>query len=401
MKRIDVTDKMTIENKFERGPADHSYKGQIQVSPVAENPQSKRTTEAPVDLPSPPKKVYAKKSTIFFMAIIFLVGTAIILHAWNLWPFRTTVVTTENSYIRGQVTVLAPQVSGYIAEVSISDFRQVKKGDVLFRIDDRIYRQQLDQALASLAAAQADRANSDQTAAQNRAAIVSAEADIAQAEAELDRTNADFARNNELRSKGINSQRDFDEARAARRSAEAALQKAKAQLETARQTLRSTEVARASLDAKVAQAKASVDLARIDLSNTAILAPVDGQIGEAAARAGQYVTAGSQLTFIVPRKVWVIANMKETQTENVKIGQAVTFFIDALGGASFSGRVEEMSPATGSEFSVLKADNASGNFTKVVQRLPVRISIDPDQPMADRLRPGMSAITSIDTMQAP
>lgn len=346
---------------------------------------------------APPKKFYPKPSTVAVMAVVFLAGACSILWAWNLWPFTTAVAVTENSYVRGQVTVLSPQVSGYITEVAVKDFGHVKQGDPLFRIDDRIYRQQLDQAQATLDGAKANRANSEQTAAQNRASILSAEAGVTEAEAERDRANADLARVDNLRTQGVSSQKELDQARATARAAEASLLKAKAQVETARQTLLSTEVSRASLDATVAQAEAAVDLARINLDNTVVRAPRDGQVSEASARTGQYVTAGTQLTFLVPDMLWVVANFKETHLADIRLGQKASFTVDGLAGQTFTGHVEEIAPATGSEFSVLKADNASGNFTKVVQRVPVRIAIDPDQPMAERLRPGLSVVTRVDT----
>lgn len=346
---------------------------------------------------TPPKKFYPKASTVAVMSVVFIAGVSAILWAWNLWPFQTTTVTTENSYVRGQVTVLAPQVSGYITEVSVGDFAHVKKGDALFHIDDRIYRQQMDQATATLDGARANRANSEQTVAQNQAAILSAEAGVAQAQAECDRAAAELGRVENLKTQGVSSQKELEQARATARAADASLLKARAQVETARQTLRSTEVSRASLDAAVAQAQSAVDLARINLDNTVIRAPRDGQLSEATARSGQYVTAGSQLTFLVPDTVWVVANFKETAMARITLGQAVRFSVDGLADRTFTGHVEQIAPAAGSEFSVLKADNASGNFTKVVQRIPVRIAIDPNQPMADQLRPGMSVVTKIET----
>jgi multidrug resistance efflux pump len=154
------------------------------------------------------------------------------------------------------------------------------------------------------------------------------------------------------------------------------------------------------LTAQIRTAEAQVKLAQINLDNTVIRAPRDGQLSESGVRQGQYVTAGSQLMFLVPDLQWVIANYKETQVRDIRAGQAATFAVDALGEARLTGRVEGFAPATGSEFSVLRPDNASGNFTKVVQRLPVRIAIDPNQPLAARLRPGMSVVTSIDTASA-
>jgi multidrug resistance efflux pump len=147
----------------------------------------------------------------------------------------------------------------------------------------------------------------------------------------------------------------------------------------------------------VEAADAQLAQARINLANTVVKAPAGGQVSEVSVRLGQYVSAGSQLLFLVPKQFWVVANFKETQTGRMDVGQPVSFKADALKGVKFTGRVQQIAPATGSEFSVLKADNATGNFTKVVQRLPVRIALDPDQAMTARLRPGMSVVVSVDT----
>ncbi|AYM19973.1 HlyD family secretion protein [Agrobacterium tumefaciens] len=350
---------------------------------------------------SPPKKTYAKRSTLAIMAVLFLVGVAIISWAWNIWPFRSDVQTTNNSYVRGQVTVLSSQVNGYVAKVEINDYQHVKAGDILFRIDDKTYAQQVHQAEAQLAASVAQRKNAEQTVGQNRASIFSAEAGVAQADAEVERANSDFARVTSLNEKNVSTQRELDQARATARSAEASAKRARAELETARQTLRSTEVSKSELDANVQSAEASLELARINLSNTVIRAPRDGQVSEASARPGQYVSSGSQMTYLVPERVWVIANFKETQTSHMAVGDPVHFTVDGMDDARFTGKVEVISPATGSEFSVLRPDNASGNFTKVVQRLPVRIAIDSGQAHAERLRPGMSVVTHVYTSTGP
>ncbi len=172
-----------------------------------------------------------------------------------------------------------------------------------------------------------------------------------------------------------------------------------AAIRIAEENLTATRVARQGLEARVASAQAALELARIDLDNTVIRAPRDGQLSEASVRLGQYVTAGTQLLFLVPDSLWVVANFKEGQTWKMAIGQPATFSVDAFQGQRLHGHVEQIAPATGSEFAVLKPDNASGNFTKVVQRLPVRIAIDPDQPLAARLRPGMSVVVEVDTAQ--
>ncbi len=204
-----------------------------------------------------------------------------------------------------------------------------------------------------------------------------------------------------LRTRGVVTQSDADQANAALEQARATLSQAQAGLDVARQDLQATIVGRAGLEAAVAGAEASVRLAEIDLENTRVLAPQSGRLGEVGARLGQYVAAGTQLMAVVPERVWIIANFKETQLDGMQAGQPVSFTVDAVRGVTFKGRIERFSPAAGSEFSVLRPDNATGNFTKVAQRVPVRLAIDPDQPMASRLAPGMSVVATIDIDDDP
>ncbi|KRB89954.1 HlyD family secretion protein [Noviherbaspirillum sp. Root189] len=347
--------------------------------------------------PPPPKKIKPKPLTVVLMAGLALVGIALILWAWHLGPFNTPVVTTDNAYVRGPITVLAPQVSGYIDKVLVKDFDHVKAGQPLVHIDNRIYAEKVAQAKAQRDNAVAQLANAEQTQAQNLASLGASRANLAAVEAEVARAKAELARVEELAAKGSVSLNERDKVRTNARLAAANVQKAKADIKIAEERVKATKVSRAGLDAQVKMAEAQRALAEIDLANTVIRAPRDGQVSEASVRQGQYVAAGSQLLFLVPDAMWVVANFKETQTYGMGVGQRASFTVDALDGASLTGRVEEIAPATGSEFSVLRPDNASGNFTKVVQRLPVRIAIDPDQPLAQRLRPGMSVIARVDT----
>jgi multidrug resistance efflux pump len=354
----------------------------------------------PADPLPPPKIDRASWKVVVAMALVAVIGIMLICWAWQIGPFRSTVVTTENSYVRGQITVLAPQVNGYVANVMVRDYARVRAGQPLVQIDDRIYRQQLEQAQGQRAAAEVNLANVAQTEEQNQAEIEARRADLSSVQAELERAQADETRVNELAQRGSVSLRERDQIRAAARAATANVYKARMAIRIAQESAKSTGVSRNGLTAQIRTAEAQVKLAQINLDNTLIRAPRDGQLSESGVRQGQYVTAGSQLMFLVPDLQWVIANYKETQVRDIRAGQVATFAVDALGEARLTGRVEGFAPATGSEFSVLRPDNASGNFTKVVQRLPVRIAIDPNQPLAARLRPGMSVVTSIDTVGA-
>ncbi|MFC7735610.1 HlyD family secretion protein [Roseomonas sp. GCM10028921] len=333
--------------------------------------------------------------------LLGLAGILLVLFAWRLPPFTSAVQVTDDAYVRGLVTVVSPQVSGYLVEIPVQDYAAVKEGELLARIDDRIYQQRLAQARAQLSASQASLANLDVQRRTKEAQVDVAEAQVANAQAVLAKAQADVRRIEPLVAANIQSRAQSDAVHAALRQAEAGLAQAEASQAVAQQSLAETLATRTGLEAAVHGAEAAVRLAEIDLQNTRILAPRDGRLGEVGARLGQYVTAGTQITSLVPALRWVVANYKETQIPGMAVGQPVTFRVDALRGAALTGRIERFSPATGSEFSVIRSDNATGNFTKVAQRLPVRVAIDPGQPLADQLSPGMSVVVSIDTASAP
>jgi len=369
-----------------------------EVLQTAQPPQpSAAMTDAGPAPDDPPKTIKPSRRSVILMTLVALAGVLAILYAWQLWPFTDRVAVTENAYVRGQITVLAPQVNGYVTEVLVQDFEQVARGQPLVRIDDRQYRQLVEQRRAELAAQRFGLENLEQTLASNRATLASRRAELSAAEAELQRALADEKRVNELAERGSVSIRERDQIRASARAAAANVKQAQAAIAIAEQTLKASEVSRGGLQAQVEIAEAALKRAQIDLDNTVIEAPRDGQVSEVTVRQGQYVAAGSQLLYLVPEQLWVIANYKETQTFAMRPGQPVSIEVDALDGARLSGRVQRLAPATGSEFSVLRPDNATGNFTKVVQRIPVRISIDPNQPLSQRLRPGLSVVTHVDT----
>ncbi|MFE8645987.1 HlyD family secretion protein [Sphingomonas sp. NCPPB 2930] len=329
--------------------------------------------------------------------VLALAGVLVVLYAWRLPPFATALQSTDNAYVRGQTTIVSPQTSGYVAEVPVQDFQTVEAGQVLVKIDDRIYRQRVEQAQATLAGQIASLDNSAQTRRSREATVASQVAAVGNARAQLARARADLQRVDALVADGSVSLRERDQTVAALRQAEAAVEQARAAGEIARQDVRAVTVGRAGLEAGVEGARAALALAEIDLANTVVRAPRAGQLSEVGVRAGQYVTAGTQLMFLVPARLWIIANYKEAQTAAMAPGQPVRFRVDALDRAELTGRVEQLAPAAGSEFAVLKADNATGNFVKVAQRIAVRIAIDPGQPLAARLRPGMSVETMVDT----
>ncbi len=328
-------------------------------------------------------------------------GIMLVLYAWHLPPFRTSIATTDDAYVKGYVTVISPQVSGYVTDVRVKDYESVKQGEVLARIDDRIYQQKLAQASANRDGQKAALANSRQQELVARAEIASSRAAVDSVQAGLTRAQLAWERVETLVQKGVSTTSDAETAQATLDQAKAAVNQALAAVEVSRQNLTTIIVNRASLEAGVAGAEAAMQQASIDLQNATIMAPRSGRLGEIGVRLGQYVTAGTQLLALVPEDTWVIANFKETQLDGMQVGQPVAISVDAFGHRRLNGHIQSFSPAAGSEFAVIKPDNATGNFTKVAQRVGVRVTIDPSQPEAANLAPGLSVVVSIDKASRP
>lgn len=297
---------------------------------------------------------------------------------------------TDNAYLRGDVTPISPKVAGLVAEVLVSDNQQVRAGDILFRIDDRDYRAKAKQAQAVLSARKAALASLDSRLALQQTAIGQARAAAWSADAESDRSQREFARIDALRRVGWVTIGRRDEAVAASEQALASVAGAQAALAGARDQLGLTESQRPQLIAEVQAAEAELRLALIDLESTVVRAPTDGRVAERQARKGQYVRPGTQLIALVSRNMWVVANFKETELKGMQAGDPVSVTVDALPGRIFAGRVESLSPASGAQFALLPPDNATGNFTRIVQRIPIRIIFLPGEASTE-LRAGMSA----------
>ena len=340
-----------------------------------------------------------KKSLISLIALISLliIGTLLILYAWKLPPFIPTVQQTDNAFIKGKTTIISPQVSGYVTDVIVGDFESVQAGDVLVKIDDRNFAQQLEQAQANIDISLTDLASNSQDTGASQAQIDARIADLNSAKVKVASAQADVARYQGLLEIGAVSQAEVMHTKAQLAQAQAAVEQAKANIEVAVENAKKTTGSKSSLDAKVKSAEAAAKQAQISLENSVIKAPESGQLSQVSVKTGQYVNAGSQLMYIVPDGVWVIANFKETQVKNMQVGETATIRVDGLGGQNFTGRVSSLSPATGSELSAGAANPATGNYIKVAQRIPVRIDLDPNQNNLGQLRPGMSVVASVDT----
>ncbi len=362
-------------------------------------PEQAVATTTPITPPSS-KLIPTAKRTLILMFLVLIIGIGIILWAWKIGPFDSTVESTDNSYVKGKTTVLSSQINGYVKDVLVSDFDHVKKGQVLMHIDATTYDQKVTQAEAGVDQAQNALSNQSQNIAQRKADIVAAEAKVEQARTAYQLSLAQQQRYQQLGDSGAASKSEQDKAVADTQNNLALLQQAQANVLVAQEALKTAQVAETGLKAQVTNAAAQLDQAQTTKNYSSIIAPMDGQLGEVNPRVGQYVAAGTQLLYLIPQQTWVTANFKETQIAHMKIGQKAWFTVDALNHQKFTGHVEQISPAAGSEFSVLKADNATGNFTKVVQRIAVRIAIDPNQTGIENLRPGMSVISSVDTQSA-
>ena len=329
--------------------------------------------------------------------LLIFAGVLAALYAWGLPPFDSGKETTNNAYVRGRTTIVSPQVAGYLVEVPVTDFQRVEEGDLLARIDDAPFQEKVQQGAANTEAQKATLANSAQSLRSAKAQLELQDAAVASARAGLQKAQADMNRIAELVDEGSVSLRERDQARAALQQAQAGVRQAQAQRAIAAENVRSVTVGRGALEAQVAGAEASKGLAEFELSKTEIRAPRSGRLSEVTARVGQLVSAGTQLMYIVPDDLWVVANFKETQTSRMAVGQRATLEIDALGGVQLTGKVQSIAPAASSEFSRVKPDTGAGNFVKVPQRIAVRIVLDPGQEAAKRLGPGMSVVATVHT----
>jgi membrane fusion protein, multidrug efflux system len=317
---------------------------------------------------------------------------------WNYWTTGQFEVSTDDAYVQADNSIIAPKISGYLNQVLVSDNQTVKAGQPLARIDDRDYAVAVDQAKADVAAAQAEVDNVQANLSEQQAVIAQAHATVSVDQANLTFAHQDDDRYSSLARSGAASVQNQQQALSKMQMAQSTLQRDQAAVLAAERRIEMLRAQQAKAEAVVAHDNAVLEQARLNLSYTTIVAPMDGVVGNRTLRDGQYVQAGTQLMAIVPiHDVYVVANYKETQLTGVHAGQPVDIEVDTFPGQLVHGHVDSIAPASGQEFALLPPDNATGNFTKIVQRIPVKIALDADDPLAGRLRPGMSVTPSIDT----
>jgi membrane fusion protein (multidrug efflux system) len=336
-----------------------------------------------------------KKAKIASAVLLLAVAAGLVLYL-NRPESSGSSQTTDDAYVEADFTVVAPQVSGTVDAVLVQDNQQVKQGELLATIDPRDFSIALDQAKAQVLSADAGVASLEAQLRQQEPAIRQAQAAVTADEAALKLASANQARYRNLASDGSGSLQALQQAEAQLSIQLAALKKSEASLEAARQR---TDVLKADLGkarAALAQAHAGQAAAELRFSYTRISAPVSGTVGQKSVRVGAFVNVGKPLLAIVPLdKVYITANFRETQLARVRPGQTVDITVDALPGETLKGTVESLGPASGASFAAIPPVNATGNFTKIVQRLPVRIRVNPGQAGAERLRVGMSVKPTI------
>ncbi len=334
--------------------------------------------------------------------VLLVIGAAALVGAgsygWNWYSNGRFLEETDNATVRSDVVTVAPKVPGYVAQLPVTDNQRVSRGDVLMVIDTADYRASVAKADAALQASRASVTVVDRQMALARSQVHEAEAALESAQADLTRTSEDLARYETLNKRQFASTQTYQAAQADHRKAEAAVRQAKAAVETSMGQLDLLAAERAQAEATVAQSEAALEEARIALDNTRVIAATDGVIGNLGVEAGQYIAAGRQAMSLVPvDEVYVVANFKETQLEHMTAGQAVDIHVDAYPDRTFAGVVDSVSPGSGAVFSLLPPDNATGNYTKIVQRVPVKIRLVDGTPTDALLVPGMSVIASVDT----
>ena len=367
---------------------------------------SQQEQNAPPASPAPPPRPTQRPATSLwsrfaiplFAVIVALAFVALATLRFDEWVGNATIQTTNDAYVRAELTRLSSRVAGEVLTVAVTDFQRVKAGDLLIQIDPADYEAQVAQAEANVAAAQAALDNLANQVELQYATIAQAQAARLSAEALEIEARQEQERQQSLSQTESGTRQRFEQAVAAYAKAQADVRASRAVIAAQQHQLEVLQGTRKQRAADVAAAKATLAGAKLKLGYTKITAPFDGVVGERQVQPGDYVNIGTNLINVVPLpNVYVIANYKETQLTHVAPGQPVEITVDSFPRETLRGKVERIAPATGAQVALLPPDNATGNFTKVVQRIPVRIQLDDGQPLLARLVPGMSVVTRIDT----
>jgi membrane fusion protein, multidrug efflux system len=336
------------------------------------------------------------------LVFLFAVGALVLITTrWNRWETNARRQSTDDAYLQSDLTPIAAKVSGYVRSMPVQDFERVHAGQVLAQIVDDDYRASVDQLTASVAAAEAqiEALKAQQTL--QSANIQAAKASVAAVVANVEQNTRDLARQQVLFKTGSSSTEAAEKLRTTQAQLAAQLQQSHAQASAAERQLSVLAAQQSQAEATLAAQRANLQIAKINLGYTRIVAPEDGVIGLRQVKPGQFVGVGGQITSLTPLpNVWVIANYKETQLTHMRVGEKAEIRVDTFPGHTLKGHVLAFAPGSGSQFALLPPDNATGNFTKVVQRVAVKIAIDDADGLLDRLRPGMSVVATVATRES-
>jgi membrane fusion protein, multidrug efflux system len=356
-----------------------------------------RHSEVKSGAPSPGRGFFGKRKLTVIGALLVVVLAAAALGDW-WWTVGRLTVSTDDAYVRAYNTTLAAKVAGYVASIEAEDNSHVHAGDVIATIDDGDYQLAVDAARDKVATQQASIERIGRQIAAQQANVAQAKAQLDSAKAGEKRMQLELDRQQNLAAKDYSSKQTLEQAQANRDQAIAAVQSGQAAIDAAEANVEVLKSQQQEAERTLKELQTALAKAERDLSFTVIRAPIDGVIGNRAVQTGDFVQTGQRLASLVPLdEVYVEANFKETQLARLRPGQPVSISVDALSGQSIQGTVTSFSPASGSVFSLLPPENATGNFTKIVQRLPVRISVPADTAWRRVLRPGMSVVVSVDT----
>lgn len=329
--------------------------------------------------------------SVFSVLLLFLVAG--ILYYFFVYRFYQS---TDNAYVQADVTWMMPKISGEVMELLINDNQVVKKGETLAVLDHRDYQARYDQARSVVSLKEAALGVQQQNEKSAKSSIIEAHSGVVAAQADLTRLRKEFERYQDLLKDGVITRQNFEGVQSQYLTAQAQLSKAQAAVNAAEAQLGSLQASRAQLLADIQSANANLNLYQVDLASSKVVSPVNGKIGSLAIQKGSRVSPQTRLMAIIPENsLYVQANFKETQIEKMHIGQKVELKLDAYPSLTYSGKIESFSPASGATFSLMPPDNATGNFNKVVQRIPVRIAID-SSPHIDLIKPGMSVSATVD-----
>ncbi|MNB56761.1 putative multidrug resistance protein EmrK [compost metagenome] len=340
-----------------------------------------------------------KRRLLIFLLLVLLVAGGFFAH----WFFKGRFYeSTDNAYVQGEITRVSSQLSARIDEVLVQDNQHVEKGQLLVRLEPNDFRLAIDRANAALGTREAERLQAQSKLTQQASLIASSDAQVATTQATLGRSQMDLSRAETLRKPGYVSEERVTTLSADAHIARSQVAKAQADAQGQRQQVNALNAEIKRLDAQIANARADLAQAELNLTRSEIHAPISGLVGQRAARNGQVVQAGAYLLSIVPDEdIWVQANFKETQIGRMQPGQKAELTFDAYGDTPIEARVDSLFAASGAQFSLLPPDNATGNFTKVVQRIPVKLTFKADNPLHGKIRPGMSVTAKVNIKDAP